>query len=54
MVVGLLRSESTIFSVPVLVPAAFGVKVVYTMQLLDAAKELPHVELGSSANSVSE
>jgi hypothetical protein len=47
MVVGLLGSESTIVSVPERVPAAVGVKAMDNTQLLDAARLLPQVELGS-------
>jgi hypothetical protein len=47
MVVGLLGSESTIVSIPERVPVAVGVKSMYTTQLLDAARLLPQVELGS-------
>jgi hypothetical protein len=54
MVVGLDGSESIIVSVPSLGPDVFGVKSVFTVQLLDAGIEEPQVELESSRNSLSE
>jgi hypothetical protein len=41
-------------SVPALLPDAFGVKVVFNTQPVEAGRELPHVEFGSELNSASE
>jgi hypothetical protein len=54
MVVGLVKSESVTVNVPFRVPAVFGVKSMYTVQLLEAAKVVPQVEAASWVNSESE
>ena len=52
--VGLLGSESVIVRVALLETAAFGVKVVYSKQLAEGARDPPQVELGSCLNWLSE